>query len=178
MPYFERRPFTEIQDLLAGRLQDVDSPGASAASSDLVKQAAAILQKESQSAPAWKPPVNTPAPSWPNFALPPGTKVMPVVLQAPPVHPGQQTRISIAIVNDSGEDVPYSFQFTDLISPMGERIPQSALRTVPDEAIVSSGSSADVSFEIHIPSVSPGPYFGLATCPETQPAILAVTVSV
>lgn len=177
MPYFERKPFAELQDVLAGRLQHVDSPAASAISASLVEQAAAILQKESQSAPAWQGPVNTPAPSWPNFVLPGGTNVIPVVLQAPPARPGQQARISIAIINDSDEDVPYSFQFTDLISPTGGRIPQSALRTIPVDAVIPSGGSADAGFEIQIPSVPPGPYFGLATCPETQPAVLAVIVS-
>lgn len=178
MPYFERKPFAELQDMLAGRRQLVDSPAASTVSSSLIEQAAVILQQESQSAPAWRRSVNIrDSLSCPDFTLPGGTNIIPVVLQAPPVRAGQQARISIAIINDSGEDVPYSFQFTDLISPTGEWIPQSALRAIPGEALIPSGGRADVGFEIAVPSVLPGPYFGFATCRETQPAILAVTVS-
>lgn len=178
MPYFERKSLAELQATLARGLQDTVPSNSSVGVPALVQQAAAILEKESRSAPRWQPPVSTPALSWPNLGFAPAaTGIVPVLLQTPPVRPGESAEISLSLINDSSEDVPYSFNFTDLISPAGERIPYTAIRANPAAATVAPRSTGSASFEIQIPAVSPGCYFGLATCRETQPAVLTVTVS-
>lgn len=103
---------------------------------------------------------------------------MPVPLTAPvAVSPDQKARISIAIINDSSDDVAYSFSFTDLVSLAGQRIPSAAVRAIPDTAVVPSAGTSDATFEILIPNVPADQYFGLATCREAAPVILTVTVS-
>lgn len=172
MPYFERKPFSDLQDSLAGRLPSSAPERRSAEDFPLVDQAAAILRKESQSAPRWAPPANQSNLPWL------GTSLVPVTLKAPAAaSPGQKALISISIVNDSSDDVSYSFSFTDLISLAGERIPSGAVRAIPDAAVVPSAGTLDASFEILIPCVPAGQYFGLAICREALPAILTVTVS-
>lgn len=181
MPYFQRMPYAGLHPLPGSEPDHSAEPSPRAPeASPLVEKAAAIFREESHSLPDWRPAAGS-------LAMPPiqlseiasaaSAANAAVRLCAAPAQAGQLARIPIALINESTDDVPYAFTFTDLVSSTGNRIPFTAIVCAPENATVPGGGTLDAEFKIQIPSVPGGQYFGLVTCRETHPAILSVIVS-
>jgi hypothetical protein len=183
MPYFERKPFEELHPPPGGQQRySKDPAGPVTGPSVLVEKAAAIFRQESHSLPDWSArgrSIPVPAGRLPG-GLPPATRDVtqaPARLFAAPAPPGQRVSVPISLINDTSDDVPYTFSFTDLVSSTGVRIPYTAVGCVPEKATVPARSALNAEFKLLVPNVPAGEYVGLVTCGETQPAVLTITVS-
>ena len=177
MPYFERKPFANSQEVAGGGPHSPVEVSPLVATSSLKDRSAAILREQSQSLPAWNRNAGISKTGLAGFDAPSLNAVAPVLLNAPPARPGEMSHLILSVINDASSNVGYSFNFTDLVSATGERIPHSAIVCTPKAATVPAGGELEAGVEIEIPTVSPGEYRGLLVCMETVPAILTVIVS-
>ncbi|MCU1259779.1 MAG: hypothetical protein JWO80_2664 [Bryobacterales bacterium] len=196
MPYFERLPYAEMIARAGGIAPE---SLAVPATPPLMERAAAILNEQSRGLPAGAEPAYTtalPANGWVALvkdwaplkalsALPgvgPGGPslaggVCCPTFRAPAVKSGEKAAITISILNESDEDVSWSFMATDLMNQSGSIIPRINIVSIPRTATVPARGSTDVRVEIEVPPGSSGDYVGVLACSEAVPGILFVTAT-
>ncbi len=111
-------------------------------------------------------PVAAPFPAPGKAEALPGTEEAVLLQPAGTVHAGEQANILFKLHNDSFRPVQLSLQTTDLTSPRGQTIPQSAISITPPTLSMAPDGIVEIVITIRIPAAtSPGLYSGPFTAP-------------